>query len=256
MDPPLKVTEISKTKTVADKNLVRVDAKVQKIDKFLTEKPTVMVTRVEETTDDEMLDTSEAHSTSMISNVTSSPPAKTEASSSPLRREIKLMSVKNLRETIQTLAHDGEIFDDDNHDNHQLMSLGLRELIVNHFFVGCVSPEFALLQAHCKLYLVSVARVSEEIFYQLAIRDFGNFGAIKLEPPPSIRELCLLALNAPDSTWTEADGSMVRRKDFVPVHDLINDTFQEDVADFVTETLMEKSEMLDGTKVTLKSYVC
>ena len=35
----------------------------------------------------------------------------------------------------------------------------------------------------------------EEFFYQIALRQFGDFKRLKLEPPPSIRELVELAVN-------------------------------------------------------------
>ena len=36
----------------------------------------------------------------------------------------------------------------------------------------------------------------EELFYQLALRQFGNFKRIKLEPPPPLRTLVTLAVEA------------------------------------------------------------
>lgn len=39
-----------------------------------------------------------------------------------------------------------------------------------------------------------VSCFSEEIFYQILIFDFGNFGKIVYDPPLSIRELATLAL--------------------------------------------------------------
>ena len=40
----------------------------------------------------------------------------------------------------------------------------------------------------------------EELFYQLGIRQFGDFSKIKLEPPPSLRSMIEIAVNAEDST--------------------------------------------------------
>ena len=40
----------------------------------------------------------------------------------------------------------------------------------------------------------------EELFYQLGLRQFGDFSRIKLEPPPSLRSMIEIAVNADDST--------------------------------------------------------
>ena len=39
------------------------------------------------------------------------------------------------------------------------MLVGLRTLMQNHTFVGCVSPEFALIQHDTKLYLVNTTKL-------------------------------------------------------------------------------------------------
>ena len=38
----------------------------------------------------------------------------------------------------------------------------------------------------------------EELFYQLSLRQFGDYPRLKLEPPPSIRELVRLAVESED----------------------------------------------------------
>lgn len=40
----------------------------------------------------------------------------------------------------------------------------------------------------------------EELFYQLALRQFGDFSRMKLQPPPSLRSLLQIAVNAEPST--------------------------------------------------------
>jgi hypothetical protein len=41
---------------------------------------------------------------------------------------------------------------------------------------------------------------SEELFYQLGVRQFGDFSRIKLEPPPSLRSLLEIAVEADETT--------------------------------------------------------
>ena len=65
-------------------------------------------------------------------------------------REIKLSSVRGLRQIVSDRTHSG-----------------LRELISEHSFVGCVTRSLALVQHSTALYLVNVPRLSEELFYQV-----------------------------------------------------------------------------------------
>ena len=69
--------------------------------------------------------------------------------------------------------------------------------------------------------------LSRQLFYQIALYDFGNFGLLKLSEPAPLHELALLALDSPDSGWTEADGP------------------KEELAQYVVELLVSKAEMLD-----------
>ena len=40
----------------------------------------------------------------------------------------------------------------------------------------------------------------EELFYQLGLRQFGNFSRMKLEPPPPLRTVVTLAVDAEEGT--------------------------------------------------------
>lgn len=47
---------------------------------------------------------------------------------------------------------------------------------------------------------------SEELFYQILLYEFENFGKIKLEPSLRIYDLAIIALNTEESGWTPEDG--------------------------------------------------
>ena len=49
---------------------------------------------------------------------------------------------------------------------------------------------------------------SEELFYQLGLRQFGNFHRLKLEPPPPIKTLIGLAVQAEHGRWKESGVDM------------------------------------------------
>ncbi|GFS07041.1 DNA mismatch repair protein Mlh1 [Elysia marginata] len=125
------------------------------------------------------------------------------------RREIRLNSVLELRQ---------EVKDD--------VSDAMRDLLQNHTFVGCVNETHALIQHSTRLYLANTTTLSKELFYQLLLQEFGNFGVLRLSEPAPIKELVMLALDSSASGWTPADGP------------------KEDMADYVVTFLSSKADML------------
>ncbi|KIJ39060.1 hypothetical protein M422DRAFT_210572 [Sphaerobolus stellatus SS14] len=59
---------------------------------------------------------------------------------------------------------------------------GLSEILEKHTFVGIVDVNrcLSLIQHATKLYLVNHGALAEDLFYQLGLRQFGNFGKFKL----------------------------------------------------------------------------
>uniref|UniRef100_A0A8B9IH42 DNA mismatch repair protein MLH1 n=1 Tax=Anser cygnoides TaxID=8845 RepID=A0A8B9IH42_ANSCY len=131
------------------------------------------------------------------------------AACTPKRRIINLTSVLTLREEISSRAHET-----------------LQEMLRDHSFVGCVSPQWALVQYQTKLYLLNTTKLSQELFYQILIYDFANFGVLRLSEAAPLYELAMLALEDPESGWTEEDGP------------------KEGLAEYIVEFLKKKAEML------------
>ncbi|KAM4607765.1 DNA mismatch repair protein Mlh1 [Polymixia lowei] len=132
------------------------------------------------------------------------------AAATPRRRVIKLNSVKELRAEITENTHKG-----------------LQDMLQNHSFVGCVSPQWSLIQHHTKLYLLNTTKLSQELFYQILIYDFGNFGVLRLSTPAPLYDLAMLALDSEESGWTEEDGP------------------KEGLAQYIVDFLKKKAEMLE-----------
>ncbi|KAM9476597.1 DNA mismatch repair protein Mlh1 [Clarias gariepinus] len=128
----------------------------------------------------------------------------------PQRRVIKLTSVKELQNEITEQAHQG-----------------LQEMLQNHSFVGCVNPQWSLVQHHTKLYMLNNTKLSQELFYQILMYDFGNFGVLKLSNPAPLYDLAILALDSEESGWTEEDGP------------------KEGLAQYIVNFLKKKAEMLE-----------
>jgi len=113
-----------------------------------------------------------------------------EASTSKKKQVVELSSVRELR---QEVAND--------------CSPECRAILAGHSFVGCVDRKLALVQHSTRLYLVNTTTLTRHLFKQLLLRDFGALGALRLNPPPSVYELALLALDQDEAGWQESDGS-------------------------------------------------
>ncbi|KIY63167.1 DNA mismatch repair protein MutL [Cylindrobasidium torrendii FP15055 ss-10] len=81
-------------------------------------------------------------------------------------------------------------------EKHELLT----EIIEKHTFVGIVDLNrcLSLIQHSTNLYLVNHASLAEELFYQLGLRQFGNMSKLKLDPPPPLRTLVKIAVEAED----------------------------------------------------------
>lgn len=108
----------------------------------------------------------------------------------------------------------------------RLLALDLTELFQNHKFVGCVDQTKALIQHQTKLYLVDLTKTSKELFYQLVLFDFSNFGLLKLSSPAPMYDIAMLALNSPESGWTSQDGP------------------KEKLAQYIVDFIQTKTDML------------
>ncbi|KAG9274816.1 DNA mismatch repair protein Mlh1 isoform X2 [Astyanax mexicanus] len=225
--------------------MVRTDSKAQKLDAFLqpvskpasvtitattasTASPPAPAQPTAEPEDSEMLEVLEEVETDASKDLqvdcepvqSETPPrkrahvdedkAELTAACTPRRRVIKLSSIKELRSEITDQTHKG-----------------LQEMLQNHSFVGCVNPQWSLIQHHTKLYLLNTSKLSQELFYQILIYDFGNFGVLRLSSPAPLYELAMLALDSEESGWTEEDGP------------------KEGLAQYIVDFLKKKSEMLE-----------
>lgn len=78
----------------------------------------------------------------------------------------------------------------------------LTEILQKHVFVGVVDllRELSVVQVSTKLYLVNHGALAEELFYQLGLRQFGNFARLRLDPPAPLSPLIKLAVEAEKNT--------------------------------------------------------
>ncbi|KAH8829463.1 hypothetical protein DL96DRAFT_1054744 [Flagelloscypha sp. PMI_526] len=103
------------------------------------------------------------------------------------------------------------------------------EILENHTFVGVVDLNrcLSLIQHSTKLYLVNHAVLAEEMFYQLALRQFGNMRRIKLKPAPSLYPLIQLAV--------ATEGEDVEKECGLP---------RDEIVQHIVNILIERRDML------------
>ncbi|KAJ5674571.1 uncharacterized protein N7477_004505 [Penicillium maclennaniae] len=132
----------------------------------------------------------------------------------PLR--IALTSVKNLRSAVRATMHNT-----------------LTEMFASLTYVGLVDERrrLAAIQSGVKLYLVDYGLACNEFFYQIGLTDFGNFGVIRLDPPPKLVDILKIAAEAEQQEHRSNDPDA--------------ETIFANAAEMVAQTLIERREMLD-----------
>lgn len=82
----------------------------------------------------------------------------------------------------------------------------LKQVFANMSFVGCLDRELALIQHQTGLFILNTRILSYELFYQIALFNFGNFGYFKLSEPLLVFDLAMMGLDDPNTGWTPDDG--------------------------------------------------
>lgn len=126
------------------------------------------------------------------------------------RHEVKLTSILKLRKEVEDECHEG-----------------LRDILANLTFIGCIDQTSALIQSGVNLYICNTRKLAEELFYEIMLYDFANFGVIKFSERISLFDLALIALDSGETGWTEEDGP------------------KDELAARVKELLLEKADMMN-----------
>lgn len=212
--------ETTANKTVYAKEMVRTDCNEQKLEKFFgnpikksdlpAEENDESIVEVNTTEKNQNFENQLMNKTIISAEKSPAIAAKASLISRISKCETQLTSVLQLRQEMENKCHSM-----------------LREVFSQHVFVGCIDPTQALIQHGTKLYLCNSKRIMEELFYQIVLYNFGNFGKIKFNVPLSIFELAITALDQPETAWTPEDGD------------------KKELAERVTEILTEKGDMLN-----------
>lgn len=192
------------TKRPYENNLVRTDSKVRKITSMLTPAPN------QSPHIDTSTETGNPQSTVLDDGL-----HYETTDRQPLR--IALTSIKSLRSAVRSTMHNT-----------------LTEMFASHTYVGLVDEgrRLAAIQSGVKLYLVDYGLACHEFFYQVGLTDFGNFGVIKLDPPPKVVDLLQIASEAEKEEHKNNHGDEA-------------ESIFANAAEMVAQTLTDRREMLD-----------
>ncbi|CAI7627272.1 unnamed protein product [Penicillium pancosmium] len=193
------------TKRPYENNLVRTDSKVRKITSMLTQAPISSPSHLG----------ASAEAGASISSIMDDGLQYETTDRQPLR--IALTSIKALRSSVRAAMHST-----------------LTEMFASHTYVGLVDERrrLAAVQSGVKLYLVDYGLACNEFFYQVGLTDFGNFGVIKLDPPPKLVDLLKIAAESEQQARpTETDDD--------------TQAIFSNAAEVVAGSLIERREMLD-----------
>ncbi|KAG0123716.1 hypothetical protein HOY82DRAFT_574559 [Tuber indicum] len=128
---------------------------------------------------------------------------------------VKYQTIKKLRKAVWDTKHKD-----------------LCELFHNHTFVGIVDEQrrLAAVQHGLKLYLIDYAAVAFELFYQIGLSDFSNYGTIRLNPPLALKDILEIAIE--DEKKTEG------------VNPDSNNEFDWEGAYKIVDTLVSRRDLL------------
>ncbi|CAG5076108.1 Similar to Mlh1: DNA mismatch repair protein Mlh1 (Mus musculus) [Cotesia congregata] len=98
------------------------------------------------------------------------------------RRPVELTSILRLRKRVEDSYHGG-----------------LRKILSGMIFIGCVDEKLVLFQSDVDLYICKIKNLAEEIFYEIMLYDFANYGVLKFSSALSLVELAKLGMKKKSS---------------------------------------------------------
>jgi DNA mismatch repair protein MLH1 len=157
---------------VYPKDMVRTDAKSQTILKFFQQE-----NEMEKSIEFSQIQNKSSTSLNRSLNTSKQKVSSQLSSIAELREEIIKEQDDNLKTQIETLT-----------------------------YVGVASRTKALIQCGSILYLLDIPKITEELFYQLSLKNFENFDFIELENKLKICDLVMMGFEMDLIEWRESDG--------------------------------------------------
>ncbi|CAG0886731.1 unnamed protein product [Darwinula stevensoni] len=158
--------------------LVRMDSRLQKLDKFFAE-PSNKTADTSSIAADvaQMSSPNLSQAASSVTTEKREQMSRKTAGGGYIGRDLRLGSIASLRRQVEERSH-----------------AGIRAMLHDLTFVSSIDESLTLIQHSTKLLIANTRRLSEELFYQILLYDFANFGAMKLSTPVSLEDLVRLGL--------------------------------------------------------------
>ncbi|KAI8593436.1 histidine kinase-like ATPase [Geranomyces variabilis] len=218
-DGPLTAAPLSQR--APEHKLVRTDARTRTLDAYITNLSSSSSMSSTAPPDDDDGQNDDGGADDVAEEVPVPPPRKR------IPVEVRLTSVLELRDEVQQARH-----------------RGLTEVFVTHTFVGFVDDSLALIQAGTRLYM--------ELFYQLCLQGFSNFGTMHLPRPISVREGVLMVLE--DGEGYDGDGEIMANEDIAEECATTLTTHRAMLLEYFSLTITPTGE-ITSLPVLLRNYV-
>lgn len=154
---------------------------------------------------------------------------------------VRLTSIKNLRARVRDALH-----------------TPLTEIFAALTYVGLVDPSRRLsaMQSGVNLYLVDYGMISNELFYQIGITDFGNFGSVQLYPDGLDPTPLLDILKIAAEHEVETDESMSNLDPATVAQKVYNQLFarRDMLKEYFSLEISEKGELI-SVPLLIKNYM-
>lgn len=183
LKPTQSIAQSQKVKRL-DYKLVRTDANQAKITTYMSQSKvpkSTLETQLEEVDDEEVDEDTVLENSTSVENPENQP---LEYKFVPKERvEVNLQSILELRQDVE-----------------KNVNKNLTEVFANLLYIGIVDSKrrLAAIQYDVKLMLIDYASVLNELFYQIGLSDFSNFGTISFDQEISLRELLGQVFNHPN----------------------------------------------------------
>ncbi|KAF8194928.1 hypothetical protein BJ912DRAFT_1056825 [Pholiota molesta] len=94
-------------------------------------------------------------------------------------------------------------------------------------------------------------RSAEELFYQLGLRQFGDFSRIKLYPPPSLREMVEIGVGAENTESSDLSKSMIVDR----IMEILLDSDRREMLSDYFSLMITEDGLVESLPQLLRDYV-
>ncbi|RPB04249.1 putative DNA mismatch repair protein Mlh1 [Choiromyces venosus 120613-1] len=154
---------------------------------------------------------------------------------------VKYQTIKKLRKAVWDTKHKD-----------------LCELFHNHTFVGIVDEQrrLAAVQHGLKLYLIDYAAVAFELFYQIGLSDFSNYGTIRLNPPLALKDILEIAIEDEKKRTEDVNSDSNNEFDWDSAYKIVDTLVsrRDLLKEYFSMEITEQGELV-GIPLLLKGYM-